>query len=227
VAETANQDEHKAILGFNVDLLANAETELENADVKLFTDEVIYQLIEDYETYVGEKQRAPAGDGAGQGRPPLAVPHPPRPHVPPERPAVVGVEVISGTVQNNRNVGYFEGNEFERVGQLSGIQKQGDDVDEARAGERVSIAIDGPTVGRDIEEGDTLWTEIPENAKILEQELKRRSRPTSARRSRRTWRPSGSGTPSGEVNRGLSAYSGEKMPQFVANLSRRGPRAFA
>jgi len=58
VAETANQDEHKAILGFNVDLLANAETELENADVKLFTDEVIYQLIEDYETYVEEKQRA-------------------------------------------------------------------------------------------------------------------------------------------------------------------------
>jgi len=37
----------------------------------------------------------------------------------------------------------------------------------------VSIAIDGPTVGRDIEEGDTLWTEIPEkHAKILEQELK-------------------------------------------------------
>jgi len=26
--------------------------------VKLFTDEVIYQLIEDYETYVEEKQRA-------------------------------------------------------------------------------------------------------------------------------------------------------------------------
>lgn len=37
----------------------------------------------------------------------------------------------------------------------------------------MSIAIDGPTVGRDIEEGDTLWTEIPEkHAKILEQELK-------------------------------------------------------
>jgi len=29
----------------------------------------------------------------------------------------------------------------------------------------VSIAIDGPTVGRDIEEGDTLWTEIPENTR--------------------------------------------------------------
>ncbi|EMA59223.1 translation initiation factor IF-2 [Halorubrum lipolyticum] len=173
VAETANQDEHKAILGFNVDLLANAETELENADVKLFTDDVIYQLIEEYETYVEEKQRAQQETVLDK------VVRPARFRILPDHtfrqndPAVVGVEVISGTVQNNRNVGLFEGNEFERVGQLSGIQKQGDDVDEARSGERVSIAIDGPTVGRGIEEGDTLWTEVPEkHAKILEQELK-------------------------------------------------------
>jgi translation initiation factor 5B len=67
----------------------------------------------------------------------------------------------------------FEGNEPERVGQLKGIQEQGEDVDEARAGSRVSLAIDGPTVGRQIEEGDELWIEIPEkHAKILEQELK-------------------------------------------------------
>mgnify|MGYP006268217541 FL=1 len=173
VAETANQDEHKAILGFNVDLLANAETELENADVKLFTDEVIYQLIDEYETYVEEKQRAQQETVLDK------VVRPSRFRILPDHtfrqndPAVVGVEIISGTLQNNRNVGSFEGNEFERAGQLSGIQKQGDDVDEARAGERVSIAIDGPTVGRGIEEGDTLWTEIPEkHAKILEQELR-------------------------------------------------------
>ncbi|TKX81178.1 translation initiation factor IF-2 [Halorubrum sp. SD626R] len=173
VAETANQDEHKAILGFNVDLLANAETELESADVKLFTDDVIYQLIEEYETFVEERQRAQQETVLDK------VVRPARFRILPDHtfrqndPAVVGVEVISGTLQNNRNVGAFEGNEFDRVGQLSGIQKQGDDVDEARAGERVSIAIDGPTVGRGIEEGDTLWTEVPEkHAKILEQELK-------------------------------------------------------
>ncbi|GAA0513151.1 translation initiation factor 5B [Halorubrum aquaticum] len=173
VAETANQDEHKAILGFNVDLLANAERELESADVKLFTNDVIYQLIEDYETYVEERQRAQQETVLDK------VVRPSRFRLLPDHtfrqndPAVVGVEVIAGTLQNNRNVGYFEGNEFHRVGGLSGIQKQGDDVDEARAGERVSIAIDGPTVGRDIEEGDTLWTELPEkHAKILEQELK-------------------------------------------------------
>ena len=173
IAETANQDEHKALLGFNVDVLTNAEGELESADVKLFTNDVIYQLIEDYETYVEERQRAQQETVLDK------VVRPARFRLLPDHtfrqndPAVVGVEVISGTLQNNRNVGCFEGNEFERVGSLSGIQKQGDDVSEARAGERVSIAVDGPTVGRDIEEGDTLWTELPEkHAKILEQELK-------------------------------------------------------
>ena len=172
IAETANQDEHKAILGFNVDVLANAEGELESADVKLFTDDVIYQLVEDYETFVEERQRAQQETVLDK------VVRPSRFRLLPDHtfrqndPAVVGVEVIAGTLQNNRSVGFFEGNEFERVGSLSGIQKQGDDVDEARAGERVSIAIDGPTVGRDIEEGDTLWTAVPEkHAKVLEQEL--------------------------------------------------------
>ena len=173
IAETANQQEHKAILGFNVDLLPNAERELESADVKLFNNDVIYQLIEDYETFVEERQRAQQETVLDK------VVRPARFRLLPDHtfrqndPAVVGVEVISGTLQNNRNVGYFDGNGFERVGGLSGIQKQGEDVDEARAGERVSIAIDGPTVGRGIEEGDTLWTELPEkHAKILEQELK-------------------------------------------------------
>ncbi len=173
IAETANQDEHKALLGFNVSILQNAENELESADVTLFTNDVIYQLIEDYETYVEQRKRAQQETVLDK------VVRPARFRLLPDHtfrqndPAVVGVEVLAGTLQNNRNVGAFEGNEFDRLGSLSGIQKQGDDVDEARAGERVSIAIDGPTVGRDIEEGDTLWSEVPEkHAKILEQELK-------------------------------------------------------
>jgi translation initiation factor 5B len=173
IAETANQDEHKALLGFNVSILPNAENELESADVTLFTNDVIYQLIDDYETYVEQRKRAQQETVLDK------VVRPARFRLLPDHtfrqndPAVVGVEVLAGTLQNNRNVGAFEGNEFDRLGTLSGIQKQGDDVDEARAGERVSIAIDGPTVGRDIKEGDTLWSEVPEkHAKILEQELK-------------------------------------------------------
>ena len=172
VASTAAEAEHQVILGFNVDVLANAERELEESDVRLFHDDVIYQLVEDYEAFVEERQRAQQETVLDK------IVRPARFRILDDHvfrqsdPAVVGVEVLSGTLQNNSYVGGFDGNEFDRMGQLSGIQKQGDDVDEARTGERVSVAIDGPTVGRGIDEGDELWVDVPEkHAKILEQEL--------------------------------------------------------
>ncbi|ADQ66160.1 translation initiation factor IF-2 [Halogeometricum borinquense DSM 11551] len=173
VASTAREMENKVILGFNVDVLANAEDELEKTgDVRLFKDDVIYQLIEEYEEFVEERKRAQQETVLDKIMRPcrfrILEDHVFRQ----SSPAVVGVEVLSGTLKNNANVVKWEGNETTRVGQLSGIQEQGEDVSEARAGNRVSVAIDGPTVGRQIEEGDELWTELPEkHAKILEQEL--------------------------------------------------------
>ncbi|MEZ3115240.1 translation initiation factor IF-2 [Halobaculum sp. MBLA0147] len=172
IAETAHEETNEVILGFNVDVLADAEDELEESSVQLFSHDVIYQLVEDYEEYVAEIERAQQETVLDK------IVRPARFRILQDHtfrqndPAVVGVEIVSGTVQNNRNVVKFDGDDPERVGELSGIQEQGDDVEEARAGNRVSVAIDGPTVGRGIEEGDELWIELPEkHAKILEQEL--------------------------------------------------------
>ncbi|WP_348607416.1 translation initiation factor IF-2 [Halobaculum rarum] len=172
VAQTAKEETHKVILGFNVDVLPDAEEAIEHGDVRLFDDDVIYQLVEEYDEYVEELERTQQETVLDKITKParfrILQDHTFRQN----DPAVVGVEIISGTVQNNRSVAKFEGSEPNRVGTLSGIQHQGDDVDSAQAGERVSVAIDGPTVGRQIEEGDELWIELPEkHAKILEQEL--------------------------------------------------------
>ncbi|WP_126662800.1 translation initiation factor IF-2 [Haloterrigena salifodinae] len=172
VASTAEDPKQQVILGFNVDVLSDAEHRAETDDVTIFTDEVIYQLVEEYDEYVEGIEQAQQDTILEN------ISRPARFRILPDHtfrqndPAVVGVEVNSGTVQNNATVVKFEGNEPERVGQIKGIQEQGEDVDEARAGNRVSVAIDGPTVGRQIEEDDELWIQIPEkHAKILEQEL--------------------------------------------------------
>ncbi|XVH32523.1 translation initiation factor IF-2 [Haloferacaceae archaeon DSL9] len=172
IAGTAREHEHKVILGFNVDVLSNAGRELENADVRLFENDVIYQLIEDYEEFVTERKRSQQETILDK------IVRPARFRILEDHvfrqnnPAVVGVEVMAGTVKNNMRVVKFENNEPTRVGELSGIQEQGEDVSAVRAGSRVSVAIDGPTVGRQIDEGDELWIELPEkHAKILEQEL--------------------------------------------------------
>ncbi|MFC6954003.1 translation initiation factor IF-2 [Halorubellus litoreus] len=173
VASTADEDTHKTILAFNVDVLDDARRRIEESDVKVFESDVIYQLVEEYDEYVEEiereQQETVLDNITRPARFQLLMDHTFRQN----DPAVVGTEILSGTVKNNMNVVKFEGNEPTRVGQLKGIQENGEDVDEARAGSRVSLAIDGPTVGRQIEEGDELWIEIPEkHAKILEQELK-------------------------------------------------------
>ncbi|MDZ7700857.1 MAG: translation initiation factor IF-2 [Halobacteriales archaeon] len=173
VASTADEPTHRTILGFNVDVHDDAAEEAGNADVELFVHDVIYQLVEDYEAFVEEidrrQQETVFENIVRPARFRILQDHVFRQ----SNPAVVGVEVTGGTLRGNVNVARFDGDEPTRVGQLKGIQHEGENVPEARAGERVSVSIDGPTVGRQIDEGDTLWTELPEkHAKILEQELR-------------------------------------------------------
>ncbi len=172
VASTANDPKHQAILGFNVGVLPGAASELDESDVDVFRSDVIYELIEEYQSFVTEREQA-------QQQAVLEnITRPARFRILEDHvfrqsdPAVVGVEILSGTLRRNTPVGIFNNNDPERVGQIKGIQEQGDDVEQARYGNRVSVAIDGPTVGRDIVEGDELWAMLPEkHAKILEQEL--------------------------------------------------------
>jgi translation initiation factor 5B len=172
VASTAEDPKHAAILAFNVDILEDAEQEIEESNVDLFADDVIYQLVEEYDEHVtaieDDQQEQILDKIQRPCRFQILLDHTFRQ----SNPAVVGVEVLSGTLKRNSKVIKWDGNEPERVGELKSLQDAGDDIDSARAGEQVAASIDGPTVGRQIEEGDELWTEIPEkHAKVLEQEL--------------------------------------------------------
>ena len=172
VADTANEREHEVVLAFNVDVLPDAKRRAEETGVRLFEDDVIYQLVEDYEAFSEEihaaQQETVLDKIARPARFQVLQDHTFRQ----SDPAVVGVEVLSGTLKRNSRVVKWAGNEPTRVGQLKSIQDEGEDIDELRAGERAAVSIDGPTVGRQIQEGDELWTEVPEkHAKILEQEV--------------------------------------------------------
>jgi len=172
VAETANEPDHRVILAFSTDTLDDASRLAEQEGVRIFANDVIYRLVEEYEEFVEERasaqQDAVLDNIARPARFRILEDHVFRQ----SSPAVVGVEVLSGTLKRNARVVDFENREPNRVGQVKGIQEQGEDIDQARSGERVSVAIDGPTVGRQIGEGDTLWSELPEkHAKVIEQEL--------------------------------------------------------
>jgi translation initiation factor 5B len=173
VASTAGEPLHEVILGFNIDVLPDAERRADEQGVRIFEDDVIYQLVEEYEEYVEEIERAQQEQVLDK------IARPARFRVLEDHvfrqsnPAVVGVEVMSGTLKRNSRVVNWEGGDPKRVGMLKSIQDEGEDIDALRAGNRAAVSIDGPTVGRQINEGDELWTELPEkHAKILEQELR-------------------------------------------------------
>ncbi len=160
---------YSVILGFNVDILPDALDELQKSDVKLFMSSVIYQLVDDYEEHVEEqtemtkKQKSEAVIRPGMFR--LLPDHTFRQ----SKPAVVGVEVEGGIIRTRLNVMNEEGS---RIGLIKGIQEHGENVGEARYGAQVAVSIEGPIVGRQINEGDLLYIEVPEkHAKIVEQEL--------------------------------------------------------
>ncbi len=172
IASTAEDPKYRVILGFNVDVLSAAERDAKEANVEIFNHDVIYRLVEEYEEYVetmeAAQQETVLENIVRPGRFQILVDHVFRQN----DPAVVGVEVADGTVMRNVGVLRVENGQFERVGEVKGIQDAGEEIDRARAGDRVSVAIDGPTVGRQIDEGDELWIDLPEtHAKILEQEL--------------------------------------------------------
>lgn len=168
-AETVSDPLYSVVLGFNVDVLHDAKDAAEKLGVSLFVNEVIYKLVEDYQEWL-EKQKALRGKKRYE-----TIIRPGKFKILPgfvfrqSKPAIVGIQVLGGTLRNGVSLVREDG---VRVGRLKGMQDRGENVSEIDVGKEVAVSIEGPTVGRQINEGDLLYVELPEkHAKVIEQEL--------------------------------------------------------
>ncbi|RQD89304.1 translation initiation factor IF-2 [Methanosalsum natronophilum] len=160
---------YSVIIGFNVNILPDAKEKMKSLDLKVFKNDVIYRLIDDYKDWVSEKKEKSEKNIAE------LIVKPGRFLVMPgcvfrqSKPAVVGVKIVGGTVKNNVEIATTEG---DVIGKVKGLQLEGENINKATVGMEVAMAIDGPTVGRQLKEGDTLFVNVPEkHAKVLEKEL--------------------------------------------------------
>ena len=161
---------YSAILGFNVKILPDALVEVQNKDVPVFHSDVIYNLIESYEDWVTDEEMKMEQERLQAIIRPGAVRLMPDCVFRQSKPAVVGVQVIGGVVRTNVSLIREDG---AVVGIVKGVQEHSENIGSASMGMEVAISIDGPIVGRQIHEGDTLYVNIPEkHANILETELK-------------------------------------------------------
>ncbi len=86
------------------------------------------------------------------------------------KPAIAGIEVLSGTIKQGLSLMNHNGNV---VGSIESMQDKGDNLPSISKGQKVAMAIKDAIVGKDFEEGDNLYVDIPEkHYKILEREFK-------------------------------------------------------
>jgi translation initiation factor 5B len=158
------------IMGFNVAILPDALSEIQKADVPVFSSNIIYSIIENYEQWVEEQKMRIEQERLEAVIRPGAVRLLPDCVFRQSKPAIVGVQVIGGVIRTQVNLMREDG---ANVGVVKGIQARNENVGSATVGQEVAISIDGPTVGRQIHEGDILYVNIPEkHARIVELELK-------------------------------------------------------
>lgn len=159
-----------AILSFKTRLLPDAEEEIASSGIAVFRGDVIYRVLEDYSRWVLTQKTA----GVKAEMDLLIRPGKVRLLkgfvFRRSDPAIVGVEVLEGTIRPRYPLLNRDG---KRVGAVVGIQDQGKDVVEASAGKEVAISIDKPTIGRHIFEGDVLYVDVPpQHARILSTKFK-------------------------------------------------------
>tara|TARA_B100000965_G_scaffold55942_1_gene42470 strand:- start:1070 stop:2737 length:1668 start_codon:yes stop_codon:yes gene_type:complete len=160
-AENSTDPLHRIILAFATEILPDAEEDIENSenDVKFLGSDIIYHILEQREEWVEKRTRELEEASREQvvypGRILLLPDHTFRV----SKPAVVGVRVLAGRI----HVGQRLLKNGERVGQIKSIRSGQDSMKEARQGAEVAVAIDGVTVGRQIEEEDVLLVDIPES----------------------------------------------------------------
>ncbi len=156
-AQTIGNPLYRVILGFNVRILPDAEKEA--SKIKIFTNNVVYKIIEDYKEWMEEKKRELEAEKR------MEITFPGKFKILPEyifrlsKPAIVGVRVLGGRIRVGQRILREDGRV---VGRIKSIRSGENNVLEAIMGEEVAIAIDGVTVGRQVKAGETYYVDIPE-----------------------------------------------------------------
>ena len=162
VVEAASvSDEYlRAILGFHVSVNPDAYAEASEENVRIFVNDVIYRLIEDYEKWVSSRKEAVLREKMARLTMPAAVRILPGHVFRQSRPAIFGVEVIAGSIKPGMEMMTAEGKE---IGKINEIQDKGQSISFAEKGMRVAVSMKKPVFGRHIHENDVLYSNIPVN----------------------------------------------------------------
>jgi len=156
------------ILAFNSEILRDAKILAKNKNVEIFQGRIIYKLLEDYEDWIKRERERVKKEGKIVT--PAKIRLLPKHVFRQSKPAIVGVEVLAGTIASGCRLMREDGRV---VGRIKQIQLERETIKSATTGQRVAIAIEGVTMGRQLHENDTVYTFISSDdmKQLSEEEL--------------------------------------------------------
>jgi len=148
------------ILAFGVKILPDAEEEATTRGVQIFKEQIVYHMIENYLKWVKSKSEAKIEAELEKLVKPAKIMVIPGCIFRRAKPAIFGVEVLTGKLKPKINLVRAE--DGEDIGELEQIQDKGKSLQQATQGMQVAVSMDKPTVGRHVFEKDVLFAKIPE-----------------------------------------------------------------
>ena len=148
-----------AVLAFNVKVLPEAELEASSLGVKIFQDNIIYHLLDQYlewrQKLKEEELEAKLNQLVRPGKFMIIPGYVFRR----SDPAIVGVEVLGGVIRPGYPLITAKGRE---IGKILAIKDNDKSLDVARTGAKVAVSIEGKImIGRHVDEGEVVYTDVP------------------------------------------------------------------
>ncbi len=156
-----------AILGFDSKVLPEAKEYVGVGPI--FVSAIIYEVLDNYVNWAEAKRESDEKAALSSLTRPCKLKVIPGAFFRNRDPAVFGVDVVVGRLKPKIKLMSVEGVE---LGTVEQVQDQGKALTEAREGDKVAISVDGPTLGRQVRENDTIYT-MPRSheAKLLRTKL--------------------------------------------------------
>jgi translation initiation factor 5B len=150
-----NEPTESVILGFNV----LNESGIKNDKVKIITSNIIYKLIEDYDSWKEqETKKIEQKELEGLTRP-CKIEYLANYTFRANNPAIIGIEVLTGQLKTGINIMKSDGKILTHIKEL---QKNKESVNILEKKEQAAASLPGVTVGRQISEGEIFYSAIPE-----------------------------------------------------------------
>jgi translation initiation factor 5B len=145
------------VLGFNVKVLEEAEKEAFERKIRILNEKIIYNLVRSYSEWV-TYEKVHEDSIIFNEIPPICKFQFLKGYVfRRNNPAVFGAEILVGKLKQKISVMNEKG---KKIGIIHQIQNEGKNLEVAGKGTQVALSIKEPTVGRQINEGDTFYTDL-------------------------------------------------------------------